>query len=391
MVMRMYILILVIIGTCVLALLALFLLLFCADAMKRPSWPARRALRLSHVRARKPTAFSNGLTAIQALRRRDYEWLRKHTHRGRWGRPARIDTWPRDRCISWAMVLAARHARTDQWSRNQRQEFHAKLDKEGFITIQNFLKLKMCRCLKVTPQDVERVLRYDEENGSRNGKRRFGTRWLGHRLEAFAAEQGHTTRACDQIDMDRRLQRMEVGDDRIPEILLHGTFRKHLANIWREGLRAGGRNDVHTVRSINGMHEAAGVRGASDTVIFIDGEALRRDSGVVIRRSSNDVFLVERMIPKAYLMRAVTRATCKVIAMPKQVGSRRDISFDEIKRLMNKGSDVPTHLSDVESISSDEATHNDHLNDEELRAKIAYLEHDLKRMRTCAVKAANDE
>ena len=155
------------------------------------------------MRARKPTAFNNGLTAIQALRKRDYEWLRKYTHRGPWGRPARIDTWPRDRCISWAMVLAARHARTDQWSRNQRQEFHAKLDKEGFITIQNFLKLKMCRCLKVTPQDVERVLRYDEENGSRDGKRRFGTRWLGHRLEAFAAEQGHTTRACDQIDMDR--------------------------------------------------------------------------------------------------------------------------------------------------------------------------------------------
>ena len=302
------------------------------------------------------------------------------------------------------MVLAARHARTDQWSRNQRQ-VHAKLDKEGFITIQNFLKLKMCRCLKVTPQDVERVLRYDEENGSRDGKRRFGTRWLGHRLEAFAAEQGHTTRACDQIDMDRRLQRMEVGDDRIPEILLHGTFQKHLAKIWREGLRAGGRNDVHTVRSINGMHEAAGVRGASDTVIFIDGEALKRDSGVVIRRSSNDVFLVERMIPKAYLMRAVTRATCKVIAMPKQVGSRRDISFDEIKRLMNKGSDVSddnaddelrssyvsTHLSDVETISSDEPTKHDHLNDEELRAKIAYLEAEVKWRRACAVKAANDE
>ena len=96
------------------------------------------------------------------------------------------------------------------------------------------------------------------------------------------------------------------------------------------------------------------------------------------------------MIPKAYLMRAVTRATCKVIAMPKQVGSRRDISFDEIKRLMNKGSDVPTHLSDVES-SSDEPPKHDHLNDEELRAKIAHLEAEVKWRRACAVKAANDE
>ena len=170
------------------------------------------------------------------------------------------------------MVLAARHARTDEWSDSDGQaqpEVHAQLDIEGFITVQNFLNPKMCRCLKVTHVDVMRVLIDHEEKGNRDGKRRFGKRRLGQRSEAFAAEQGHTTRASEQTDMDQRLQRMEVGDNRIPDTLLHGTFRKHLANICGEGLRAGGRNDVHTVRHTKGMNEVSGVRGASDTVIWL--------------------------------------------------------------------------------------------------------------------------
>jgi RNA:NAD 2'-phosphotransferase (TPT1/KptA family) len=286
--------------------------------------------------------FDRGLSAIEALPEEDYEWLRTHTHKGKCGRAHHIDRWSRLGCISFAMVLAARHARTDE-------AVAAELDIEGFITIENFLKLKMCQCLRVTPGDVVDVLRDDEAKEAREGKRRFEKRNEGFRLVAFAALQGHSAAATDQMNMDLRLQRMEIGDNRIPDTLLHGTDAKNLDNIWRYGLLAGGfsglggRHDVHTVRHTNGMKDRSGVRDGSDAIIFIDGAALRNDQDVKIRLSRNDVFLVERKIPKEYLICAVHRATGERLPMPRntdkdakyfQCREGRVISTDEIKRLM---------------------------------------------------------
>jgi hypothetical protein len=86
----------------------------------------------------------------------------------------------------------------------------------------------------------------------------------------------------------------------------------------------------------------SGVRDGSDAIIFIDGAALRNNQDVKIRLSRNDVFLVERKIPKEYLICAVHRATGE-IPMPRntdkdakyfQCREGRVISTDEIKRLM---------------------------------------------------------
>ena len=300
--------------------------------------------------------FDRGLSAIQALPEEDYEWLRTHTHRGKCGGRPHIDSWSRFECISFAMVLAARHARTDE-------AVAAELDIEGFITIENFLKLKMCQCLSVTPGDVMGVLRDDEATEAREGKRRFEKRNEGFRLVAFAALQGHSSAATDQMDMDLRLQRMEIGDNRIPDTLLHGTYVKHLDNIWRYGLVAGGvsghRHDVHTVRHTNGMKDRSGVRHGSDAIIFIDGAALRNDQDAKIRLSLNDVFLVERKIPKEYLICAVHRATGKILPMPR-IRKGRVISTEQIKRLMGGVSALSTA---------------------DLKIKIALLEDKLKQTR----------
>ena len=300
--------------------------------------------------------FDRGRFAIQALPQEDYEWLRTHTHQGKYGGRPQIDSLSRFQCISFAMVLAARHARTDE-------AVAAELDIEGFITIENFLKLKMCQCLSVTPGDVMGVLRDDEATEAREGKRRFEKRNEGFRLVAFAALQGHSSAATDQMDMDLRLQRMEIGDNRIPDTLLHGTYVKHLDNIWTHGLVAGGvrggRHDVHTVRHTNGMKDRSGVRHGSDAIIFIDGAALRNDQDAKIRLSLNDVFLVEREIPKEYLICAVHRATCEILPMPR-IREGRDISTDEIKRLMGEVSALSTA---------------------DLKIKIALLEDKLKQTR----------
>ena len=71
------------------------------------------------------------------------------------------------------MVLAARHARTDE-------AVAAELDIEGFITCEKFLKLRMCQCLSVTPRDVMDVLKDDEATEARKGKRRFEWRNEAH-------------------------------------------------------------------------------------------------------------------------------------------------------------------------------------------------------------------
>ena len=158
-------------------------------------------------------------------------------------------------------------------------------------------------------------------------------------------------------------QRMERGDNRIPDTLLHGTYVKHLENIWRYGLVAGGvsggRHDVHTVRHTNGMKDRSGVRHGSDAIIFIDGAALRNDQDAKIRLSLNDVFLVEREIPKEYLICAVHRATGKILPMPR-IREGRVISTDEIKRLMGGVSALSTA---------------------DLKIKIALLEDKLKQTR----------
>ena len=300
--------------------------------------------------------FDRGRFAIQALPQEDYEWLRTHTHQGKYGGRPHIDSLSRFQCISFAMVLAARHARTDE-------AVAAELDIEGFITIENFLKLKMCQCLSVTPGDVMGVLRDDEATEAREGKRRFEKRNEGFRLVAFAALQGHSSAATDQMDMDLRLQRMEIGDNRIPDTLLHGTYVKHLDNIWTHGLVAGGvrggRHDVHTVRHTNGMKDRSGVRHGSDAIIFIDGAALRNDQDAKIRLSLNDVFLVEREIPKEYLICAVHRATGKILPMPR-IRKGRVISTEQIKRLMDGVSALSTA---------------------DLKIKIALLEDKLKQTR----------
>ena len=300
--------------------------------------------------------FDRGRFAIQALPQEDYEWLRTHTHRGKYGGRPHIDSLSRFQCISFAMVLAARHARTDE-------AVAAELDIEGFITIEKFLKLKMCQCLSVTPGDVMGVLRDDEATEAREGKRRFEKRNEGFRLVAFAALQGHSSAATDQMDMDLRLQRMEIGDNRIPDTLLHGTYVKHLDNIWTHGLVAGGvrggRHDVHTVRHTNGMKDRSGVRHGSDAIIFIDGAALRNDQDAKIRLSLNDVFLVEREIPKEYLICAVHRATGKILPMPR-IRKGRVISTEQIKRLMGGVSALSTA---------------------DLKIKIALLEDKLKQTR----------
>ena len=305
--------------------------------------------------------FDRGRFAIQALPQEDYEWLRTHTHQGKCGSRPHIDRWSRLECISFAMVLAARHARTDE-------AVAAELDIEGFITIENFLKLKMCQCLSVTPGDVMGVLRDDEATEAREGKRRFEKRNEGFRLVAFAALQGHSSAATDQMDMDLRLQRMEIGDNRIPDTLLHGTYVKHLDNIWTHGLVAGGvsgphniwrYSSVHTVRHTNGMKDRSGVRHGSDAIIFIDGAALRNDQDAKIRLSLNDVFLVEREIPKEYLICAVHRATGKILPMPR-IRKGRVISTEQIKRLMGGVSALSTA---------------------DLKIKIALLEDKLKQTR----------
>ena len=367
--------------------------------MKGDSWRARHARSLWHgarkQKTRKPKYhrhrqyYHDGQYALDYLSSEAYDWLSSHTHK--W----RIQQWPRSKNIAWNMLLSARHGRTGEYFHSPGEslpkEKDVKIGVDGFVPVKDFLMQKSSRYLAIAPQDVNDVIVDDGRSANRIGKRRFRARFENGNVTAFAALQGHTFKAAKQINMDLCLHRLETGDSRIPELLYHGTHRKRISSIFQNGLVAGGlggdRVDVHLTGKIIGTQERAGVRGSADTVIVVDGTGLAEDPSVIVRRSDNDVYLTNFVDPW-YCLAAVNRSTGFVFAKSK---SGRDIRFRDIKRLMNKGSDVSTHLSDVESISSDEPTKHDHLNDEELRAKIAYLEAEVNWRRACAVKAANDE
>ena len=79
----------------------------------------------------------------------------------------------------------------------------------------------------------------------------------------------------------------------------------------------GGRTHVHLTKEINGMKEVAGVRGSADTIIVVDGAAVRDDPLTMMHMSKNNVLLSPRIFRK-HILRALDRSTMSVVSIPEQ-------------------------------------------------------------------------
>jgi putative RNA 2'-phosphotransferase len=118
-----------------------------------------------------------------------------------------------------------------------------------------------------------------DEVVARNSKQRFAFDAGGERIRA---NQGHS------VDVDLELEPVEP-----PAVLFHGTSRRTLDAILRDGLRKMGRHHVHL------SADTAGARHGAPVVLAVDAAAMHA-AGHVFFLSANGVWLVDA-VPPAFL------------------------------------------------------------------------------------------
>mgnify|MGYP002778299445 CR=1 FL=1 len=123
-----------------------------------------------------------------------------------------------------------------------------------------------------------------DEVVARNNKQRFAFDAGGERIRA---NQGHT------VEVELGLEPMEPL-----AVLFHGTSRRTLDAILRDGLRKMGRHHVHLSADTATAH-AVGARHGAPVVLAVDAAALHA-AGHVFFRSANGVWLVDA-VPPAFL------------------------------------------------------------------------------------------
>lgn len=106
--------------------------------------------------------------------------------------------------------------------------------------------------------------------------------------ECIRARQGHS-----------RPVELDLSPATPPERLFHGTSRRSLASIQREGLRRGQRHHVHLSATEEEARQVA-KRRREPVVLAVDAGALHR-RGVRFLRSDNGVWLVDAVPPDALL------------------------------------------------------------------------------------------
>ena len=159
------------------------------------------------------------------------------------------------------------------------------------------------------------MLEADNQPDRKTGKARFEFYMGDQGGVRVRALQGHSQNVSARIDEEAVLELVKPEDE-LPDRLAHGTHRKNWPSIILNGMdRAIGsqlmghrtaRTHHHFVASVRGdaQQEQEGVRGGSDTVIWVNAAAMRA-AGMKILRSKTGVYLTEgiegRILPSFVL------------------------------------------------------------------------------------------
>ncbi len=155
------------------------------------------------------------------------------------------------------------------------------------------------RRLGVSVSDVEDVVHLSD-------KQRFELRTEDGEL-LIRAVQGHSMHV---VRDDQLLRSLRVDDDELPDVCVHGTFKRHLSSILCVGLLAGGtsgsRNHVHFIPHEPGDGRViSGLRDGNQIAIYLDLRAALGD-GVPFFVSNNSVILspgIDGVISSEYVVR----------------------------------------------------------------------------------------
>lgn len=150
-----------------------------------------------------------------------------------------------------------------------------KMDKGGWVQVDELLRKVKKAGRKITRSDLERIV-------ETNDKKRFTISEDGLKIRAA---QGHS------IDVNLGHTASEP-----PEYLYHGTARANLDQIFREGLKPGSRQQVHLSLDRE-TAERVGQRHGKPTVLRVETGRMQED-GFEFFRADNGVWLTDAVPPK---------------------------------------------------------------------------------------------
>ena len=179
--------------------------------------------------------------------------------------------------------------------RHKGQQEGLKFRPDAFTKVDDILKYKKMKSLKVTSDDLKYIV-------NSNDKQRFiikdedGILWI-------KATQGHS-----MTFEDISLKRIENAYE-IPEAI-HGTYKKYLNNIMKDGLKTMGRTHIHFAIGTPGKSEViSGMRSSCNTLIYLDIQKCL-DDGIELYLSENNVVLtsgINNVLEPKYFLKVVDR------------------------------------------------------------------------------------
>lgn len=184
--------------------------------------------------------------------------------------------------------------------RHKAVELEVGIRPDGFCPLRKVLDCSWLSELDVKQSDVEQVVK-------RSDKKRFELKEEDGEV-MIRAVQGHSIKV---IDDDQLLTKLDLTN--LPELCVHGTYRKHFDSIKQNGLLAGGgqgqgfRNHVHFSAFAPGDKRViSGMRYDCEVAIWIDLKKAIEDE-VPFYMSANQVILspgINGIIDKKYFTKA---------------------------------------------------------------------------------------
>jgi len=157
-------------------------------------------------------------------------------------------------------------------------EFGLKPDREGFVPLDELLKALRAVYPDVTEDFVREIVKRDP-------KGRYEIR--GGKIRA---RYGHSFKV-----------KLDHEEDTESRVLYHGTPRRNLPRIMREGLRPMRRQFVHLSTSREEAIETGRRHGRDVVLLIIDADCLRR-KGLRVYKAGKHVRIVERVPPECIIL-----------------------------------------------------------------------------------------
>lgn len=156
--------------------------------------------------------------------------------------------------------------------RHQPEKEKLRLDERGYCSVD-----ELCSKLDLTKEDLDWIV-------ANNSKKRFS---YNEDCTKIRANQGHSIKI--------KLDLVEITP---PPILYHGTAKKYLSSIQKEGLKPMSRHHVHLSKDLETARQV-GRRHGMLRIIKIDAKRMHAD-GIQFYESENGVVLVDHVDVKYF-------------------------------------------------------------------------------------------